>query len=281
MVQEYNFVPESNYDSIPDPNLASPSVSPNRSIPQTAVPLSIIEQLAQMADKSEVMSLLKFKNEQQLDKNDPLWAFLLEFKVIENSVSKQEAILQLIVKDLQQQMQHQLNTHQQRLDTSFNTYSQDLITQYRQLTDNLETVEQASLNLTQTKIASSVAKLVRHAAHTKAVNDWLAMSRLGLYILIPMIFAGLGGWFTRSYLDYRYSNSGLSNSDTALLHWAKSKEGKLAKNLFDWNSRGLTGRGNSLVCEQQIADLGATLTIEGESVTRSWCLLRVRPVGKR
>jgi hypothetical protein len=46
---------------------------------QSHLPLSIVEQLAQMVNKEEVMSLLEFKEQQQLDKNDPLWAFLLEF----------------------------------------------------------------------------------------------------------------------------------------------------------------------------------------------------------
>ncbi|NJL51042.1 MAG: hypothetical protein HC930_00460 [Hydrococcus sp. SU_1_0] len=63
------------------------------------------------------------------------------------------------------------------------------------MTNNLQTVEEASLNLTQAKISGSVSKLVRHAAHTKAVSDWLAMSRLGLYILIPMMITAFGGWF--------------------------------------------------------------------------------------
>ncbi len=149
------------------------------------------------------------------------------------------------------------------------------------MTNNLQTVEEASLNLTQAKISGSVAKLVRHAAHTKAVNDWLAMSRLGLYILIPMIFAGIGGWFARSYVDYRYSNSGLSNADTALLHWAKSDEGKLAKDLARWNSRGLTPKGKTLICEQEAADLDVTLTLEGKSVNSGWCALWIRPADKR
>ena len=39
------------------------------------------------------MSLLKFKEEQQLDKNDPLWAFLLEFKTIENNESFTQNIM--------------------------------------------------------------------------------------------------------------------------------------------------------------------------------------------
>ena len=69
---------------------ANPSVAKNP-------PASIIEQLANLADKSEVMSLLEFKEEQQLDKNDPLWAFLLQFKTIENSVNKQEQILNLLI----------------------------------------------------------------------------------------------------------------------------------------------------------------------------------------
>ena len=245
------------------------------------VPLSIVEQLAQIANKSEVMSLLKFKQEQQLNKNDPLWAFLLEFKTIENSINKQEQILSLLINGFETKFEQQIDANQQRIDASFRTYSQDLINQHKALTSNLQTVEEASLNLTQAKISSSVSKLVRHAAHTKAVSDWLAMSRLGLYILIPMILAAIGGWFGRSYVDYRYSNSGLSNEDTALLHWAKSDEGKLAQNLTKWNNRGLSVKGKTRICEQEAANLDVTLKLEGESVSSGWCALWVRPADKR
>ena len=262
------------------PNFPIESSNANPSVAKNP-PASIIEQLANLADKSEVMSLLEFKEEQQLDKNDPLWAFLLQFKTIENSVNKQEQILNLLINDFEAKFEQQIDANQQRIDTSFRTYSQDLINQYQTLTNNLQTVEEASLNLTQAKISGSVAKLVRHAAHTKAVNDWLAMSRLGLYILIPMIFAGIGGWFARSYVDYRYSNSGLSNADTALLHWAKSDEGKLAKDLARWNSRGLTSKGKTLICEQEAANLDVTLTLEGKSVDSGWCALWIRPADKR
>ncbi|MBE9043432.1 hypothetical protein IQ255_03240, partial [Pleurocapsales cyanobacterium LEGE 10410] len=72
-------------------------------------PASIIEQLANLADKSEVMSLLEFKEEQQLDKNDPLWAFLLQFKTIENSVNKQEQILNLLIADFEAKFEQQID----------------------------------------------------------------------------------------------------------------------------------------------------------------------------
>lgn len=248
---------------------------------ETSQPRSFMDQLASQADKSEVMSLLDFKQDQQLDRNDPLWAFLLEFKTIENSVNKQEDILKLLIEGFEAKLSQQIDSNQQRLDTSFRTYSKDLINQYQALTSDLQTVEEASLNLTQAKISGSVANLVKHAAHTKAVSDWLAMSRLGLYILIPMIFAGFGGWFARSYLDYRYSNSGLSNADTALLHWAKSDEGKLAQDLASWNSRGLTTKGKTLICEQEAGNLDVTLTLEGKTVSSGWCALWVRPADKR
>lgn len=264
----------------PPPNLPPESPDENPNIAKTSS-ASIIEQLAGFADKSEVMSLLEFKEEQQLDKNDPLWSFLLQFKTIENSVNKQEQILNLLIDGFEAKFEQQIDANQQRINTSFRTYSQDLINQYQALTDNLQTVEEASLNLTQAKISGSVAKLVRHAAHTKAVSDWLAMSRLGLYILIPMFFASVGGWFARSYVDYRYSNSGLSNEDTALLNWAKSDEGQLAKNLARWNSRGLTTKGKTLICEQEAANLDVTLTLEGKTVDSGWCALWIRPADKR
>ena len=71
----------------PPPNLPPEPTDTDPVLAETP-PASIIEQLANLADKSEVMSLLEFKEEQQLDKNDPLWAFLLQFKTIENSVNK-------------------------------------------------------------------------------------------------------------------------------------------------------------------------------------------------
>ena len=144
----------------PPPNL--PPESPDTD-PTVAVkpPTSVIEQLANLADKSEVMSLLEFKEEQQLDKNDPLWAFLLQFKTIENSVNKQEQILNLLIAGFEAKFEQQIDANQQRIDTSFRTYSKDLINQYQALTDNLQTVEEASLNLTQAKISGSVSKLVR------------------------------------------------------------------------------------------------------------------------
>ena len=272
-----NSTPEANQQHLPQ----SPTPSPTQTEPISNSGLSRIEQLAQLADKDQVMSLLEFRAEQQLDKDDPLWVFLTEFKIIENSVKKQEDILNLAIDGFTARLDRQIEANQQRIDTSFNTYSQDLINQYQTLTENLKTTEQASLNLTQTKITSAVSNLVKHAAHTKAVSDWLTMSRLGLYILIPMILAAVGGWFGRSYFDYRYSNSGLSNQDTALLHWAKSDEGQLAHNLIKWNNRGLSKKGKTRICEQEAQNLDVTLKLEGQSVNQGWCVLWMLPAEER
>ena len=86
-----------------------------------------------MVNKEEVMSLLEFKEQQQLDKNDPLWAFLLEFKTIENSVNKQEEILKLLIAGFEAKFKQQIEENQQRIDASFRIYSQDLINQYQTL----------------------------------------------------------------------------------------------------------------------------------------------------
>ncbi|MGL6339515.1 MAG: DUF6753 family protein [Waterburya sp.] len=262
-----------------NPTAVAPSIT-TRSVPSPA-PLSIVEQLAQMANKDEVISLLEFKEQQQLDKNDPLWAFLLQFKTIENSVNKQEEILSLLIKDFETKFSQQIEDNQQRIDASFRTYSQDLINQYQTLTKNLEVTEAASINLTQAKVSSSVSQLVKHAAHEKAVHDWIAMSRLGVYLMGAMIFAFVCGVFTRSYFDYRYSNSGLSNQDTALLEWVKSEQGKLAQNLTAWNSRGLTKKGKTYICEQEVAKLDVTLKVEGQTVNNGWCVLWIHPPEQR
>lgn len=264
-------------DSLKQQDTEADTLSSN----QSPVPLSIVEQLAQMANKDEVMSLLEFKEEQQLDKNDPLWAFLLKFKTIENSVNKQEEILTLLINDFEAKFSQQIEANQQRIDASFRTYSQDLINQYQTLTQNLEVIEVASVNLTQAKISNSVSHLVKHAAHKKAVSDWTTMGRLGVYLMGAMTMTFISGFFTRSYFDYRYSNSGLSNQDTALLEWVKSDRGKLARDLVQWNSRGLTQKGRIRICEQEAAELNITLKLEGQSVAEGWCVLWMTPPQKR
>ena len=91
----------------------------------------------------------------------------------------------------------------------------------------------------------------------------------------------MGGWFARSYMDYRYSNSGLSNSDTALLQQAKSEEGKHGRDLIKWNHSGLAKKGKTRICEQEATNLDVTIYLEGKSVNRGWCVLWMIPPGQR
>lgn len=243
--------------------------------------LTLFEKLGQTLDKDRVMALLQFKQDQGLDNDDALWQFLIQFKTIENAVSKQEDILNLIINEFDGKLKQQLHSNQQKIDTSYRTYSQDLLNQYKNLTENLKTAEESSINLTNTKIASSVDALVQKAAYKKAISNWLAMSRLGIYIFIPAILTFISGWLGRSYFDYRYSNSGLSNQDTALLEWVRSDEGKLARDLMNWNKRGLTTKGRSLICESEAQKLDLTLKKEGESVKAGWCALWVKSPDRR
>ena len=226
-----------------------------------------------------------------LEHNDPQSIILAITCVLMGSVfvcsqakhqlNKQEEILTLLINDFEAKFSQQIEANQQRIDASFRTYSQDLINQYQTLTQNLEVIEAASVNLTQAKISNSVSHLVKHAAHKKAVSDWTTMGRLGVYLMGAMTMTFISGFFTRSYFDYRYSNSGLSNQDTALLEWVKSDRGKLARDLVQWNSRGLTRKGRTRICEQEAAELNITLKLEGQSVAEGWCVLWMTPPQKR
>lgn len=99
---------------------------------------------------------------------------------------------------------------------------------------------------------------------------------------IPLVFAtavaaliggGLGGQF-----------SGVSNvpttlkvQDAELLKWAKSKEGRLAQNLVEWNADYLKNRR----CTKEVQDLGVELTVGDRIATSGYCVLWIVPPGKR
>jgi predicted lipid carrier protein YhbT len=73
------------------------------------------------------------------------------------------------------------------------------------------------------------------------------------------------------------SPSSLSASDAQLLKWAKSKEGRLAQNLVEWNSDYLENRR----CTQEVQDLGVELTVGDRVATSGYCVLWVVPPDQR
>ena len=68
------------------------------------------------------------------------------------------------------------------------------------------------------------------------------------------------------------SPSQLSQADRNELKWAKSREGKFAKNLYRWNKEII---GNN--CEKELQNTGIKLLIEGKRINSGICVLWIKP----
>lgn len=91
---------------------------------------------------------------------------------------------------------------------------------------------------------------------------------------LPLVLAGVGAALGAMLVN---SPSSLSASDAQLLKWAKSKEGRLAQNLVEWNSDYLENRR----CTQEVQDLGVELTVGDRVTTSGYCVLWVVPPDQR
>lgn len=91
------------------------------------------------------------------------------------------------------------------------------------------------------------------------------------------------GWLSgiACHAAWKYWNSSgirlASMAEASLLQWAKSSEGKYAKQLWEWNSAYL----NSGYCQQDMKDLQVTLSIGQKKATGGFCALWVVPSAQR
>jgi hypothetical protein len=232
---------------------------------------SLLEQLAVLMPPQQITALLKLKEDCGVANDDPLWGILLELKLIENATATQSGIVEKLLKEFDT-----------KLDATFATYSNDLVNKFEELRLKTASVEEASLNISQARITSSVSKLVSHAAHEKAVHDWIAMSKLSFYSIFLAVLFFSSGFVYRAYRDYRYSDgSGLSSRDAETLAWANSSEGKFLREFGEWNGNALAKKADRRLCELDAQKLKVTLQIEGRNVDRGWCALWMLPPAKR
>lgn len=98
---------------------------------------------------------------------------------------------------------------------------------------------------------------------------------INLSILITGITVG-GLYFSAQNQLFKSWRQQIDYQDQQLLAWAKSNDGKLAKNIIDWNED-LPDKS----CENKVKDLGISFQIGSLKMTSGFCVLFVEPVSQR
>ena len=86
----------------------------------------------------------------------------------------------------------------------------------------------------------------------------------------PWVQGKLGGGYSTAFHDK------LTYDQVSALNWAMSKEGKYARQIMKWNEGYLGGN-----CEEDVQQLGVTLTYGTQKRDNGFCVVWVRPPNQR
>ena len=174
------------------------------------------------------------------------------------------------------------------LKAMFEQWQAELYAAIAQYREGLKQYEQTAVKAQQTAIAHSVHTLLRKTAIDQFMHQLSAASTIlaGTLLLLAATLGGGLGW---SYAQSQQSQvtqdpSGkrqLTLDEATTLKWAIGKEGRLARNLMEWNrdllTRNWQGR---FECEEQAKQLGVTLKLGEKKAQSGFCTLWVSPSEK-
>ena len=128
----------------------------------------------------------------------------------------------------------------------------------------------------------AIEALLNQSSKNNSLSFWQSLKKnktplligFSMFVSSISLFASLYLFIVRSTPK---TSEGLTLNDASTLEWAKSKEGKLARQITQWNSENLDG----LNCLEQAKKLDVTLTVGGKEATSGACMLWVVPHEKR
>ncbi|MBD1847578.1 hypothetical protein H6F89_30085 [Cyanobacteria bacterium FACHB-63] len=179
--------------------------------------------------------------------------------------------------------------NQPLLIEQFSTYQENLkqtLQNIQSLQQNLAESVEALLKKTGNRDLLKALKTLTHSNTAINLTTWkdslLTPAALPISIFgVVMVAIGAGLGWTGTQLAKPELAPGvprqLTLDEAETLRWAKSREGKLARNLVQWNDALLT----NLDCTEDVDRLGVTLNVQGKPSTFGYCALWVVPPEER
>lgn len=140
--------------------------------------------------------------------------------------------------------------------------------------DRLETAKHTAIKGQEIEISRAVERLIAKAESKERSRLRVMLPAAGL-LLAAMGLGVLGGmavpvWWQGGYAPGEPRQ--LTVTELEMLSWAKSFEGRLARNILKWNSESLT----NLNCTRNAAQRSVVQKERGKRALSQYCLLRVK-----
>lgn len=147
------------------------------------------------------------------------------------------------------------------------------------LYDKLQDTEKVAVKSQQVAIAKAVSELLAQTEAKQSRRLFGSIVPAGMVLTITVGLGFLLGLALPPWLEGGYSprTNPLTVAEAEVLPWAMSPEGKLARNLWRWN----TGSLNRLQCLKDAQELPVTLKVQGKPASSGFCLLWVVPPEQR
>lgn len=146
-------------------------------------------------------------------------------------------------------------------------------------TKYVEESKQVALDIAEAKVKSAIARILAENNLTK--KGWMSPKVLGMIttsiaITISLTIGFIGGWSFDRVIRHKNNLMALSLAQRNLLDWAQSKEGKLAKQILDWNEDILDRE-----CTRKVRSLNVTIRLGTAKATSGYCWVWIEPPSKR
>jgi hypothetical protein len=273
---------------------------------------AVLYERAKSNDRSLLAMVLEGKTSQERERilevayhagvegDDPLFAVLLATGQLELLLSKKPNELNLVFDSWQQRWSEEL----QYADAMFEQQSSKLRHFIDRAEKTLEIQSRAALDVQSRTISDSVNHLVKKAAYEKVAHDLEALIRagsiilaaIGIGVVVGLAFPKFNSGNTLAALaarkltleevkalDWGLSETGrFGRNNPEFMRWARSNEGKYARQLMQWNQTLLSDVGwGERLCERDTKELGITLRVDGREAKSGFCVLWTKPPGQR
>jgi hypothetical protein len=225
--------------------------------------MSLLDQC--LAGKSDVFrsKVINIMLRSRIKANDPIFLLLLSIGELE-----------LILVDTPLTIQGYLSQFAEELGDLFAAYfgGDEATAKYR-----FET----SIQESKTAIAEAAQELIKISKEEQFYGSFEAVIKSlapALGILVLAIGLGAVGtiWVQNLFGRSLIPAGKLTAEQYEILKWAETDEGKLAKNIMDWN-QGYVGK----TCKEDAIAMGLGLNSNGRKVKSGFCVLFVEPPDKR
>jgi hypothetical protein len=201
----------------------------------------------------------------KIDHNDPFFLILLQCGIT-------QILYELLPGEIQQVFNHGTRELVKVIEESKTEFLKDL-------SNLVEQQEKLALNISTAKINTEIHKILSEINHKQGEISPVVSKKYSLLkkvsCLIALCSFGLG-FFVHETAIAKERQQNIAEQDQAALKWAKSKEGKVARDIISWNDDLVNGS-----CKDKADSLGLSFQVDNTKTTSGFCVVFVEPVEER